>query len=190
MTGSRDDIQAALQSADTAAVQRLLPLVYDELHRLAHHHMRRESPGNSLHTTALVHEAYLRLADKPDRDVVHWDNRGHFLAAAAQAMRRILVDRARARGTKKRGGQMRRKELFEISDLAVDEIPAELIDLDEALTRLAKEAPRQANLVALRFFSGLTIPETAAVLGVSTNTAERDWTFARAWLLAAMDGDI
>jgi RNA polymerase sigma factor (TIGR02999 family) len=186
-------IQAAIDAGDAEAAERLLPLVYDELRRLAHQHMRREAPGHSLQTTALVHEAYLRLlgpAGREGRSSGEWKDQAEFLAAAALSMRRILVERARAKGRIKRGGGRRRLDLLEVADLAVDDVPAELLDLDEALTRLAKVAPQQAELVSLRFFGGLTLKEAGAVLGISSTTADRQWAFARAWLLGAMEGEL
>lgn len=184
-------IQAAIDAGDAEAAERLLPLVYGELRELAHQHMRREAPGHSLQTTALVHEAYLRLLCPAGREPGTgdgWKGQEAFLSAAAVAMRRILVERARARGRIKRGGGRRPLNLFELGEIPVDEVPVEVLELDEALTRLAAEAPKQAGLVSLRFFGGLTIEEAAAVLDVSVTTANRYWSFARAWLLGAMGG--
>jgi len=184
-------IQAAIDAGDAEAAARLLPLVYGELRKLAHRYMRREAPGHSLQTTALVHEAFLRLrgpaGGEPDAGD-GWKGQEAFLTAAAVAMRRILVERARARGRIKRGGGRRPLNLFELGEIPVDEVPLEVLELDEALTRLAAEAPKQAELVSLRFFGGLTIEEAAAVLDVSVTTANRYWSFARAWLLGAMGG--
>ena len=183
-----DAIQKAIDSGDPGQAERLLPLVYDELRKLAHGLVRREGAGNSLHTTALVHEAYLRLynaKEEPD-----WKGRGHFFSAAAQSMRHILVDRARTRGSVKRGGKVRRLDLADFSDLSADEVPVEIIDLDEALKRFEVEHREKAELVSLRFFAGLTLKQAAAVLGIGDSTADRHWHFARAWLIAAMDGEL
>ncbi len=190
MGSENDEIRDAIRSESAEAAKRLLPLVYDELRQLAHHHMRRESPGHSLQTTGLVHEAYLRLlGDEATAERgIDAQGRAMYLSAAAQAMRRILIDRARARGSDKRGGGRRRLKLFDLgSQLTIEDIPAELVDLDEALSRLAAEAPEQAELVSLRFFCGLTITEAAAVLEISKTKANRYWSFARAWLLKKLD---
>jgi RNA polymerase sigma factor (TIGR02999 family) len=174
-------ILAALESGDPSAAGQLLPLVYDELRKLAAHRMAHEAPGHTLQGTALVHEAYLRLVgDEPAR---HWDSRGHFFAAAAEAMRRILVENARRKQRHKHGGGLQRLDLDDIADLA--ETPAEnLLALDEALTRLAALEPHKAELVKLRFFAGCSIDEAAEALGISRATAKRDWAYARAWLYA------
>jgi RNA polymerase sigma factor (TIGR02999 family) len=170
-------------AGDARAAASLLPLVYDRLRDLARRRMRSERPDQTLQATALVHEAYLRLVD---RDAVQrWDSRWHFYAAAAEAMRRILVERARRRGRLKRGGTMKRVEL-DPAELTVDEPPEELLALDEALDRLAERHPEKAQLVKLRYFAGLTIEEAAASLGVGTSTADRHWAFARAWLYRRM----
>ncbi len=161
-----------------SARERLMPLVYDELRRLAHQHMRREKPGHMLQTTALVHEAYLRLIDQSQ---VHFENRAHFFAIAARLMRQILVDDARRRNSEKRGGGEVPVALDDASNLAQVEA-ANVLALDEALTLLAKKDRRQSEIVELRFFGGLSIEETAEVLNVSPGTVVRDWTFARAWL--------
>ena len=186
-------IQAAIDAGDAEAAERLLPLVYGELRELAHRHMRREAPGHSLHTTALVHEAYLRLLGPAGEEPGAgdgWEGQEAFLTAAAVAMRRILVERARARGRIKRGGGRRPLNLLELGEIPVDEVPVEVLELDEALTRLAAEAPKQAELVSLRFFGGLTIEEAAAVLDISVTTANRYWSFARAWLVGVLGGRI
>jgi RNA polymerase sigma factor (TIGR02999 family) len=170
-------------AGDARAAASLLPLVYDRLRELARRRMRAERPDQTLQATALVHEVYLRLVD---RDAVQrWDSRWHFYAAAAEAMRRILVERARRRGRLKRGGTMKRVEL-DPAELTVDEPPEELLALDEALDRLAERHPEKAQLVKLRYFAGLTIEEAAASLGVGTSTADRHWAFARAWLYRRM----
>jgi len=176
----------AAAAGDPRAAAELLPLVYDELRKLAAARMAGEKPGQTLTATALVHEAYLRLVGgEHPRD---WNGRGHFFAAAAGAMRRILVNRARDKGRLKRGGGQRRVELAELSDpLAAP--PDELLDLDDALQRLAAAYPRCAELVNLRFFAGLTHEQASSALGISPATADRDWRFAQAWLLRALGGD-
>jgi len=178
---SAEDITGLLVAwggGDRAALDRLMPLVYQELRRLARRQMRRERPGDTLQTTALVNEAYLRLVDY---ERVRARDRSHFLAIAAQAMRRILIERARTRRSGRRGGDARRVPLDEAADLS-DERAADLVALDDALHALAAIDPRKAQLVELRYFGGLTIEETAEVLGVSTPTVERDWRTARMWL--------
>jgi RNA polymerase sigma factor (TIGR02999 family) len=166
-------------AGDPRAAGELLPLVYGELRRLAAQRLAREPGGQTLQATALVHEAYLRLVDT---DAVRlWDGRGHFFAAAAEAMRRILVERARHKRSLKAGGEFRRQPLSDVQ-LAVGGPDLDLLALDEALDNLAKRDPRQAELVKLRFFAGLTIEQAAGVLGVSTTTAENDWAHARCWL--------
>jgi len=165
------------------AAAELLPLIYGELRRLAEARMAGEAPGQTLQATALVHEAYLRLLG--DTGEVSWEGRAHFFGAAAEAMRRILIDRARAKGTAKRGGSWRRVAL-DPTALTLDEVPAELLDLDEALERFAAEDRLKARLVELRFFGGLSMAEAAELLGISTATATRHWAFARAWLHHAM----
>ncbi|MCH8343264.1 MAG: sigma-70 family RNA polymerase sigma factor [Planctomycetes bacterium] len=171
-------ILAAIEGGDTRAVDELLPIVYNELRALAEYRMARESPGQTLQATALVHEAYLRLIGGEHCD---WDGRGHFFAAAAEAMRRILIDRARAKGAVKRGGGRARVSLTG-DQVTLDAVPQEILDLDEALGRLAEEDPAKADLVKLRFFAGLSLPQAATVLGISTTTADRHWAYARAWL--------
>lgn len=167
-----------IEQGDATAAERLLPLVYEELRRLAAQRMAAERPDHTLQPTALVHEAWLRLVDVPEAQ--QWDSRGHFFAAAAQAMRRILIDQARRRLSEKRGGQMTRRPLTD--DLTGQESDEQLVMLDEALTRLRQKDPVKAELVALRYFSGLTLSETAAFLGISEATADRYWSYARAWL--------
>src|SRR4051812_36858927 len=173
-------------AGDPRAAANLLPLVYDQLRRLAKQRMRAERPDQTLQATALVHEAYLRLVDTSA--VQHWDGRWHFYAAAAEAMRRILVEQARRRGRLKRGGGLKRVEL-DASELTVDAPPDELVALDEALAKLAEQYPEKAQLVKLRYFAGLTIEEAAAALGVGTSTADRHWAYARAWLYRQMAQD-
>jgi len=158
--------------------EELLPLVYDQLRKLARQRMARERPGNTLQATALVHEAYLRIAEDKEEG---WASRAQFFAAAAEAMRRILIERARARGRKKRGGERRRVTLDRL-DLAVEQDPDAVLALDDALARLAERDARAADVVRLRFFAGLGVDETAAILEISPRTVKREWTFARAWL--------
>jgi RNA polymerase sigma factor (TIGR02999 family) len=180
-------ILSDLAQGDAHAAGQLLPLVYEELRKLAAARMAAEAPGNTLNATALVHEAYLRLVGAADADAVRWDNQGHFFAAAAEAMRRILVDRARWKAAARHGGGLARLELA--PDLAAAREPREdLLALDEALDRLAVEDPLKADLVKLRYFVGLTLPEAAAALGLSERTAGRHWAYARAWLRRAVEG--
>jgi len=163
---------------DETALEQLMPLVHDELHRLAHQHMRREEPGHILQTSALINEAYLRLVDQPQ---IRWENRNHFFGIAARLMRRILVDDARKRNAAKRGGSLIQAPLDEAITVA-DEQSANVAALDDALKILETIDARQGQIVELRFFGGLSIEETASVLRVSPGTVMRDWTFARAWL--------
>lgn len=173
----------AASAGDPRAAAELLPLVYDELRRLAAGRLAAEPSGQTLTGTGLVHEAYLRLVGADDRP--KWDGRGHFFAAAAEAMRRILIDRARHRQTLKAGGRRRRVELTEAEP--ADEIdPSTLLDLDEALSRLEQQDQRKAAVVKLRFFAGLTVDETAQALGIAPSTADDDWAYARAWLRVAL----
>ncbi len=179
-------ILSAIEHGDPKAAEGLLPLVYDELRKLAARKLTQEKPGQTLQATALVHEAYLRLVG-PVGDQ-HWDGRGHFFAAAAEAMRRILVDRARDRRRLKRGGDARRRHL-DLDGLARDDAPPDdLLDLDDALTALAREDPLGADLVKLRAFAGLTLGEAARALGLPRRTADLYWAFARAWLFDALHG--
>lgn len=174
-----------IESGDPAAAEKLLPLVYDELRKLAAQGMAQEQPGQTLQATALVHEAYLRLVDT--EQAPQWDGRGHFFTAAAEAMRRILIDRARHKQTRKAGGGRRRLDLDSIEP-ALDEPNSDhLLALDEALRQLETEDPRKAELVKLRFFAGLSVEQASAALGVSTSTAEKDWAYARSWLRVAID---
>lgn len=177
-------ILSAIDQGDSRAAERLLPLVYDELRKLAAARLAQEKPGQTLQATALVHEAYLRLVDV-DR-VQPWNSRGHFFAAAAEAMRRILIDQARRRRRPKLGGDRRRVELDEA--LVISQPREDLLDLDEALTQLAEAEPIKAELVKLRYFAGLSIEEAAACLNLSPATAKRYWTVARAWLFDALGG--
>ncbi len=174
----------AAQQGDPRAANELLPLVYDELRRLAAHKLAHEAPGQTLQATALVHEAYLRLVGaKPQ--AASWDNQRHFFAAAAEAMRRILIDRARARRADKRGGGRARRS-FDDVEPAAPEVPEDLLALDEALTRLAEKDAAKAELVKLRYFAGLTLEQAARTLGISPATADRHWAYARVWLLREM----
>jgi RNA polymerase sigma factor (TIGR02999 family) len=179
-------ILSEAESGDPKAAEKLLPLVYSELRRLAAARLAAEPAGNTLQPTALVHEAYLRLVGSPHGD--QWDHRGHFFAAAAEAMRRILVDSARRKAAVRHGGGRERLELTpELA--ATPETREDLIALDEALNQLAAEDPLKADLVKLRYFAGLTLPEAAAALGLSERTAGRHWAFARAWLRRRVEGD-
>jgi RNA polymerase sigma factor (TIGR02999 family) len=172
----------AWSDGDRAALEELTPLVYTELHRLAHNHMRRERQANTLQTSALVNEAYLRLIDQRS---VRWQNRAHFFSIAARLMRRILIDHARSHQYAKRGGGTRRVSLDEAA-LVAQEQAAELIDLDDALQSLAAIDPRKCQVIELRFFGGMSVEESAEVLGVSAVTVMRDWTTAKAWLQREM----
>jgi RNA polymerase sigma factor (TIGR02999 family) len=174
-----------IQQGDPHAAEQLLPLVYDELRRLAAERLASERPGQTLQATALVHEAYLRLVGADPRKP--WDGRRHFFAAAAEAMRRILIDRARHKQTRKAGGGHRRLDLDVVEPVLEEENNDRLLALDEALRQLEAEDPRKAELVKLRFFAGLTAEQAAAALGVSTSTAEKDWAYARSWLRVAID---
>jgi RNA polymerase sigma factor (TIGR02999 family) len=178
-------ILSAIDQGDPQAAEQLLPLVYSELRRLAASMIRRETPGQTLQATALVHEAYLRLLD--GGQPLDWNGRGHFFGAAAEAMRRILVERARHKQSRKAGGGRRRQELPDI-ELDVAGPRLDLLALHEALTNLEQHNPRRANLVKLRFFAGLTIAEAAEALGISESTADNDWAYARSWLRLEMDG--
>lgn len=173
----------AWAGGDPAALDRLTPRVYQELRRIAGHFMQNERPGRTLQTTALVHEAYLKLIDVTNVD---WQHRAHFFAVSATMMRRILLDRARKRGAGKRGGQQPRVNLDEIPDVGSARA-RELIALDDALTALAEVDPRKAKVIELRFFGGLSVEETAEVLKVSPDTVMRDWRLARAWLLVELN---
>jgi RNA polymerase sigma factor (TIGR02999 family) len=177
-------ILCAIEAGDPTAAAELLPLVYGELRQLAAARLAGEKPGHTLQPTALVHEAYLRLVgDGQPRD---WNGRGHFFAAAAEAMRRILVESARRKKADKAGGGWRRQDVLD-AELAVDSAGDDLFAVDEAITRLAAEHPRQARLVHLRFFLGMTLNEAAEALGVDARTAYRDWAYARAWLRRELD---
>jgi RNA polymerase sigma factor (TIGR02999 family) len=175
-----------LQQGDPAAAEQLLPLVYNELRRLAAQRLAHEKPGQTLEATALVHEAYLRLVDT--EKIQEWNSRGHFFAAAAEAMRRILVERARHKRSLKEGGEFRRLDLADV-ELAVAGPDLDLLALNEALEMLEQQDPRAADVVKLRFFAGLTIEQTAQALGVSTGTAENDWAYARCLLRLELAGE-
>jgi RNA polymerase sigma factor (TIGR02999 family) len=176
-------ILSRIESGDPAASDQLLPLVYEELRNLASQRIAQEKPGQTLQATALVHEAYMRLVDgAPQR----WDTRGHFFAAAAEAMRRILVENARRKGRKKHGGDVQRVELGE-SDLATTLPDERLLAIDEALDQLAKEDPQAAELVKLRFFAGFSLTEAAEILGMSRSSAYAQWAYARAWLRSKVE---
>jgi RNA polymerase sigma factor (TIGR02999 family) len=180
-------ILSAIEQGDPQAPERLLPLVYDELRRLAAQKMARESPGQTLQATALVHEAYLRLVKSGTPSEPQWNSRGHFFAAAAEAMRRILVEKARHKRTLKAGGDRHRQEISEVE--APDAGPnVDLLALNEALEKLEQQDRRRAQVVKLRFFAGLTIDETALALGISTSTADSDWAYARCWLRLEIEG--
>jgi RNA polymerase sigma factor (TIGR02999 family) len=172
-------ILSAIEQGDPQAAEQLLPLVYEELRRLAAQKMAQENPGHTLQATALVHEAYLRLVD--GEQVRRWDSRGHFYSAAAEAMRRILVDNARRKASSKRGGEQERIDLPELVQPA-DGNRIDLLALDEALEKLEQQHPDKAQIVKLRFFAGFTLEETAQVMGISRATTERNWAYARAWL--------
>ena len=190
------DISQQLKAAaqgDARAAEQLLPLVYAELRALAHARMSHERKDHTLQATALVHEAYLRLVHDPG---VGWDSRGHFFAAAAEAMRRILIEHARARARAKRGGDNEGRPAKKLSltlggvaDLTASDDPELVFALDEAMQRLEAHDARMAQVVRLRFYAGLSVEETAAVLGVAPRTVKRDWAFARAWLYEALGGD-
>ena len=181
-----------IDGGDAAASADLLPLVYDELRRLAERRMRSEAAGNTLQPTALVHEAYVRLVgpvgDGDEARGGGWDGRGHFFAAAAEAMRRILIKSARRRSSLKRGGDRRRRDFADADAVAEPDDPDRLLDIDAALRKLASEDHDLAKLVELRFFAGLSVEDTATALGVSPRTVKRHWTFARAWLGRELDG--
>jgi len=178
-------ILSAIEQGDSRAAGQLLPLVYEELRQLAAQRLAQEKPGQTLQATALVHEAYLRLVDVEQAQ--QWNSRGHFFAAAAEAMRRILVDRARHKGSRKAGGGRARQELDAL-EIALPEIPEDLLALDEALNKLVATDKKAADLVHLRFFAGLPLPEAAQLLGISPRSADRLWAYARAWLHQEIQG--
>jgi RNA polymerase sigma factor (TIGR02999 family) len=172
-------------NGDKAALDQILPIVYDELRKQAARYLRRERAGHTLQTTALIHEAYIRLVDQRN---VHWQNRAHFFGISAQLMRRILVDHARAKGRAKRGGSEIRVSLDD-ANLIAKGADLDIVALDEALERLAQIDEQQSKIVELRFFSGLTVEETAEVLKISPATVKRDWSMAKAWLHREISGD-
>jgi RNA polymerase sigma factor (TIGR02999 family) len=176
----------AIEQGDPQAASQLLPLVYDELRRLAAHKLAQEKPGQTLDATALVHEAYLRLVG--DGADLRWQSRGHFFAAAAEAMRRILIDKARRKRRPKHGGDCQQIELDEVLSPVKDTPPEDLLALDEALQKFTAEEPAKAELVKLRYFAGCSLDEAAQLLGISRATAKRWWAFARAWLFCALTG--
>jgi len=179
-------ILSAIDQGDPRAAEQLLPLVYDELRELAAGKLAHEAPGQTLQATALVHEAYVRLVDVDEAR--HWSSRGHFFAAAAEAMRRILVDRARRKRSQKRGGD-RDRVTFDECNLAAAEDAEEVLAVDEALVGLAAADAQAAELVKLRYFAGFTVPEAAEALGISPRSADRLWAYARAWLRRAIEGE-
>jgi RNA polymerase sigma factor (TIGR02999 family) len=179
-------ILTAIEQGDPQTAEQLLPFVYDELRKLAARRLKQEKPGQTLQATALVHEAYLRLLAAAK--IQRWDSRGHFFAAAAEAMRRILLNRARDKKREKRGGNRLRVDLDHI-EIALNTSDEQLIALDDALTQFADEDPDAARLVKLRFFAGLTLRDAAVSLGLSQRTAERQWSYARAWLYARLSQD-
>jgi RNA polymerase sigma factor (TIGR02999 family) len=179
-------ILSAIDGGDPRGAEQLLPLVYEELRKLAAARLAQEKPGQTLQATALVHEAYLRLVCPESKQ--QWDSRGHFFAAAAEAMRRILVEQARKKARLKRGGDLQRvaHHYSEIAMASPDSTETDTLALDEALTRLAEQHPEKARLVQLRYFAGLTVDQAAAALGISPATADRQWAYARVWLLREM----
>jgi RNA polymerase sigma factor (TIGR02999 family) len=184
-------ILSAVEVGDPGAAEQLLPLVYDELRRLAAQKLAREEPGQTLQETALVHEAYLRLlgGDAVAAREQPWDSRGHFFAAAAEAMRRILIDRARQKRAQKRGGGRKRLDIDAV-DVATRATPDQLLAIDDALAKLGHEDPAAARLVELRYFGGLSVDEAGKALGMSTATAYRHWKYARAWLHSELLGSV
>ncbi len=184
-------ILSQIESGDRLAAEQLLPLVYDELRKLAAARMAQEAPGQTLQATALVHEAYLRLVGSTKREQAY-ENRGHFFAAAAEAMRRVLIEQARSKHRQKRGGGALRISLEAAATLTLGDESADddLLALDAALTQLEAEAPEKAQVVKLRYFAGLTLEQTAVSLGISLATVKRHWVYARAWLYGALhDGE-
>jgi RNA polymerase sigma factor (TIGR02999 family) len=179
-------ILADIEQGDPRAAEQLLPLVYDELRKLAAQKMRQENPGQTLQATALVHEAYVRLVDRDK--IQDWDSRRHFFAAAAEAMRRILIENARRRQRLRHGGERQQINLNEV-DLAVEVPVDELLVINEALEELAQADPTAAELVKLRYFAGMTVEEAADILGVPPRTAYRNWAYARAWLFRHQSAD-
>lgn len=178
-------ILSQIEQGDPNAAEELLPLVYQELRQLAAARLANEKPGQTLQATALVHDAYIRLVGDPQRS---WDSRGHFFSAAAEAMRRILIERARHKRSQKAGGDFRRQDL-DVGEIQVPTGSVDLLALDDALQTLAEQHPRAATLVKLRFFAGLSNAQAAKAMGVSPSTADNDWVYAKGWLYLAMSGD-
>jgi RNA polymerase sigma factor (TIGR02999 family) len=176
-------ILGKIEAGDPSAAEQLLPLVYEELRKLAAAKMAEEKPGQTLQATALVHEAYVRLVDNDQAQ--HWNSRGHFYAAAAEAMRRVLVDRARHKDTRREGGNAKRVDLDDIES-TTDPPRVDVLALNDALEKLERQDPRKAELVKLRFFAGLSVRAAAAALGIAPSTAISDWAFAKGWLRLAM----
>jgi RNA polymerase sigma factor (TIGR02999 family) len=186
-------VLAAIEEGDSRAAEQLLPLVYDELRKLAAQKLAQEKPGQTLDATALVHEAYLRLVVPPRSECQepgekHWNSRGHFFSAAAEAMRRILIDQARHKQSQRHGGGRRRQDI-EHQEIAAAEPSLDVLAVNEALERFETVDPLKAQLVKLRYFAGLTIPQAADALGISPTTADRYWAYARAWLHAELKKD-
>ena len=180
------ELLASYGRGDKESLDQLMPIVYDELRRQAARYLRREQAGHTLQTTALIHEAYVRLVDQRN---MQWQNRAHFFGIAAQMMRRILVDHARSKKRAKRGGSEIRVSLGDVEVAAKDQ-ELDVVALDEALERLARIDEQQSRVVELRFFSGLSVEETAEVMGISKSTVKRDWSMAKAWLHRELSGDI
>jgi len=188
MNQAPEDVTKLLEQwsdGDREALDRLMPFIYDELRRIAQRQFRHERPENTLQPTALVNEVYLRLIDQKG---IRWQNRAHFFAIAARIMRQVLVDRARARKAGKRGGAEYKLDLTEASYIAQDSAPVDLLDLDRALDELASFDPDQSRIVELKFFGGLSIEETAEVMGVSPATVKREWALAKSWLFRELNG--
>jgi RNA polymerase sigma factor (TIGR02999 family) len=185
MNSNVTSVLTAIENGDAHAADELLPLVYDELRRLARQRLAQEQPGQTLQATALVHEAYLRLVD--GKVIQRWESRGHFFAAAAEAMRRILIDNARRKAAEKHGGQLARQDLDAV-ELAAPTPSDDLLALDEALMKLEADDPLKAQLVKLRYFAGLSEEDAARSLGVSRATVQRHWRYAKAWLLDELGG--
>jgi RNA polymerase sigma factor (TIGR02999 family) len=183
-------ILEAIEGGDARAAGQLLPAVYEELRRLAARQLAQERPGQTLQPTALVHEAYLRLVGSGGRNPAGWQGRAHFFAAAAEAMRRILIDNARRKAAERHGGQRKRVELTDVADaqLVTEPLSEDVLALDKALGKLAAEDPAKADLVKLRYFAGLTLEQAANTLGLSRATATRHWAYARAWLHQEITG--
>ena len=178
-------ILSAIEQGDSHAAEQLLPLVYEELRKLAAQKMAQEAPGQTLQATALVHEAYLRLVDVDKAQ--QWNSRGHFFAAAAEAMRRILIENARRKRAEKHGGELKRVDLDGV-EVAADGPSEDVLAVDEALAKLAAEDPNKAELVKLRYYAGLSVEDAGRVLGISRATADRYWAYARVWLYCAVSG--